>query len=188
MGSDRLRDVLDFILNGASDSEFEVIVKACERRRRDRVMFAGMGGMNPERLAGKLAREIETSMGADLGQVTTMAREYVERIIRREAPDATDEQVKVLLSMYLPTEAERLPPAESLPPDALLLMVKQFVAFSLDAMPPSEKQRLWEEMPRWQESYWKAFSPDLKALIQALLDGRIDEETFMTATLSVVGK
>jgi hypothetical protein len=188
MGSAELKSVLEFILNKASESEFEVVVKACERRRRDMTMFAGLGGINPSKMAEKMAGELEAGMGTDLGGIKDMARDYIAEIIRREAPDATEEQVKALLEMYLPSEGRKAAAPEGLPPDALLTMVKQFVAYSLGVMPPSEQQRLWESMPSWQESYWKAFPGEIKALVEALLNGKIDEDTFTKAVLSVAGK
>jgi len=54
-------------------------------------------------------------------------------------------------------------------------------------MPPSKQQELWESMPRWQDGYWAAFPAEVKALVKAYLEGKIDAETFSTALLSILG-
>jgi len=180
---------LDYILNQASEDEFEAIVKACERRRRDLTLFASIGGVNPERAAHNAAEAVESSMGASMEGIRGMIRGFVEDIIRKNAPEVTEEQLDELLAAYVPdpkTREAAAPESSSLPSDALLAMVKDFTDYSLGRMAPSAQQALWERMPRWQEEYWESFPPELKAFIKAFLESRIDAETFWSAVYSVL--
>ena len=54
-------------------------------------------------------------------------------------------------------------------------------------MPPSRQRELWESSPRWQDEYWAAFPSDVKALVKAYIEDRIDADTFGGAILSVLG-
>jgi hypothetical protein len=66
-------------------------------------------------------------------------------------------------------------------------MVTAFVEYSRGAMAPSRQRELWEANRNWQDGYWAAFPPELKALVKAYLEGRIDDSTFGSAVLSVLG-
>lgn len=190
MSRENLRSVLEYILNQASADEFEAIVQACERRRRDLTLYASIGGVNPERAAKNTAEAVESSMGASLAGIRGMIRDFVEDIIRKNAPEVTEDQLEELLDSYVPDPETRNPSAQSdspLPSDALLAMVKDFTDYSLGLMAPSAQQSRWEGKPRWQEEYWEAFPPELKAFVKAFLDGRIDAETFWSAVYSVLG-
>jgi hypothetical protein len=77
--------------------------------------------------------------------------------------------------------------ASRIPGDALLGMVESFVAYSRGSMPPSRQRELWESSPRWQDEYWAAFPSDVKALVKAYIEDRIDADTFGGAILSVLG-
>lgn len=188
MSRETLRSVLDYILNKADRDEFEAIVKACERRRRDLTLFASIGGVNPERAARNTAQAVEASLGASRDGIRTMIRDFVADIIRKNAPEVTEEQLEELLASYVPDPEDRKPSEpSSLPPDALAKMVKDFTDYSLGMMPPSAQQALWERMPRWQEEYWAAFPAELKAFVKAFLEGRLDADTFWSAVYSFLG-
>ena len=190
MSRETLRSVLDYILNKASEDEFEAIVKACERRRRDLTLFASIGGVNPERAARNAAEAVESSMGASMDGIRQMIRDFVADIIRKDAPEVTEDQMKELLEAYVPEPETRKASERTsspIPPEALLKMVKDFTDYSLGLMAPSAQQSLWERMPRWKEEYWEAFPPELKAFIKAFLENRIDAQTFWGAVYSVLG-
>ncbi len=187
MSRETLRSVLDYILNKADKDEFEAIVKACERRRRDLTLFASIGGVNPERAARNAAQAVEASMGASLEGIRAMIRDFVADIIRKNAPEVTEEQLEELLASYVPDPGTRKTVASALPPEALLRMVKDFTDYSLGLMPPSAQQALWERMPRWQEEYWAVFPGELKAFVKAFLESRMDAETFWSAVYSFLG-
>lgn len=198
MAKDELQSVLDFILNRAGETEFEVIVKACERRRRDMGKYAGLGGMNPGAMAERMAASLSQGVAGTMDGLRDTVRGFVERIIREKAPDATEEQIALLLDQYVPDppepgragDGEGLPEAATesgLPPEALALMLRDFTEYSLGLMPPSRQKELWDNLPRWQDQYWSAFPPALKSFIKARLEGRMDEESFWKASLSLLG-
>ena len=123
----------------------------------------------------------------------TTVRDYVARIVRQKEPGASDEAIEALLDEVLPDRLNA--PAgglvdeasDALPPEALVMMIRDFADYSLGMMPPSKQQELWERMPDWQNMYWKTFSPEMKAFIKARLEGRLGEDEFWSAVFTVLG-
>jgi hypothetical protein len=136
-----------------------------------------------------MAGELQASVGATMEGVRGTVRGFVADIIRKNAPEVSEEQLAALLDEYAPPPGrERAKaPASPLPPEALLGMVRSFVEYSRGAMAPSRQRELWESSPRWQDEYWGAFPPEVKALVKAYIEGRIADDTFGSALLSVLG-
>jgi hypothetical protein len=189
MSRPELKAALDFILNEASDSELDVVVKACERRIRDRTVFASLGGQGPAAMARDMAEGLAEDVGATMERVRGTVRGFVADIVRKQAPEIGEDQLAALLDEYAPEpgSARERPAPPALPPEAVLGMLRSFVAYSEGRMAPSRQRELWESDPDWQSSYWKSFSPELKALVKAYLEGRVDGDTFGTAVLSILG-
>jgi hypothetical protein len=184
-----LESVLDYILNKADAKEFDVISKAVQRRAHDNKAFESLGGEGPERMARRMAGELQQNVGATMESIRGTVRGFITEIIRKNAPEISEADLQALLDEYAPPEgaprkaAKRSP----LPPEALLGMVRSFVEYSRGSMPPSRSRELWESNSRWQEEYWTAFPSEIKALIKAFLEGQIDDETFGSGVLSVLG-
>jgi len=194
MSRKELESILDYILNRADDAEFEVIQKACQRRAGDRGPVARLGGLGPKGSAQKMAQELQNQMGYSLEGMRSMVKGYVADIIRKNAPEISEEELRDVLDSYVPEpeaagsrEAGASVAKSKFPPEAILSMVRQFVEYSEGRMAPSRQSELWEQMPRWQDEYWAAFPGEVKALVKAYLEGRIDGETFGTALLSLLG-
>ncbi len=189
MGRDELRAALDYILNQADEGELEVIVKAVQRRQKDARIFSKIGGMSPERAAKDLAAKMSAQLGATKDSVEGLVRGFVADIIKKNAPGVSGEELDVLVEHYLKAgkDSGASGAAASIPPEAVLDMVKRFVSYGAGAMPPSEQKALWDEMPRWQDAYWKTFSPQVKALVEAFLAGKLGQEQFWSAVMSVLG-
>ncbi len=193
MSRKELESALDYILNRADEGEFEVILKACERRKRDRCLLGKIGGLGPAESARRVAAEIQGQMGYSLDGIRTMVKDFVADLIRQNAPDIPEEDLAALLASYIPEPGDPRAgtatggDAARLPPELLLKMAEQFVEYAQGAMPPSKQRELWEEMPRWQDAYWEAFPPELKVLIKAYLEGKLDAEEFAKALLSILG-
>ena len=191
-----LPEVLDYILNRASEAEFDVIRKACERRQNDLGRFARVGGMSPNGLAARMADTMNDSLAKTMEGMRRSVRAYVAQIIRREAPEISDEELAALVEMSIPSgDASGSAGAGTsggavigeLPPEALAVMAEEYLRCSLGAMTGPERQALWDEMGDWQAAYWRAFPPAMKALIQARLDGKLDDERFWAAALGALG-
>lgn len=190
MGRKELEAILDYILNQADDAEFEVIAKACERRANDKSWFGSVGGQGPGATAKKMAGDIQAQLGFSLDGIRQTVRDYVADIIRKNAPEISEEELDAVLTAYVPSPGEakaKAPRTSNLPPEALLSMVRQFVEYSEGSMAPSRQRELWERMPRWQDEYWAAFPAEVKALVKGYLDGKIDGDTFASGILSVLG-
>ena len=50
-----------------------------------------------------------------------------------------------------------------------MLMIRQFVAYSLGRMPAAEERELRAAMQNWPESYWEVFSEETRTLIRDLI-------------------
>jgi hypothetical protein len=183
-----LQTVLDFILNKANKAEFDVIAKACQKRAKDLTLFAGLGGEGPAKMAKRMAGELQNDVGATMENVRRTTRGFIAEMVRKEAPEITEEQLAGLLDEYAPPpEAKRKTAKSSLPPSALLDMAMSFVDYSRGAMPPSRQRELWESSPRWQDEYWAALPSEVKALVKAYIEDRIGADTFGNGLLSVLG-
>jgi len=204
MSRTELESVLDFILNKAEDEEFAVVVKACERRTRDKTVFASLGGEGPAAMARRMAGGLEKGVGATMESVRATVRSFVADIIHKNAPELGEEQVEQLLDEYAPPPGAQDRPdsgaaagpgaaggpeanAAGLPPAALVAMVRSFVEYAEGVMAPSRQRELWERNTRWQDEYWAAFPAEVKALVKAYLEGRIDAETFTKGLLTLLG-
>lgn len=197
MTKSELQAVVDYILNKAGPGEFEVIVKACERRRHDMGKYAGLGGLNPGALAEKMAASVQEGLSSSNAGLRDSVREYVARLVRQKEPDASDEQIEAMLDQVLPDRSASGPGgvgtpsrpgiSDELPPEAVMMMVRDFCDYSLGLMPPSKQQELWEGIPQWQDQYWKVFPPEIKAFVKARLEGRLQEDEFWSAVFSVLG-
>jgi len=189
MPRNELEAVLDYILNKAEPREFEVIVKAVQRRARDQKAFERIGGEGPEAMARRMAGELQRDVGATMESVRGTVRNFITEIIRKNAPEISEADLQALLDECAPPEgaARKAAPKSPLPPEALLGMVRSFAEYSLGSMAPSRSRELWESNSRWQEEYWAAFPAEVKALVKAFLEGSIDEETFGKGLLSVLG-
>ncbi len=193
MARSELQAIIDYILNKADEREFEVILKACDRKKRDLGKYAALGGLNPGALAEKMASSVQEGVEASMDGLRTTVRDYVARIVRQKEPGASDDDIEALLDDVLP-DRSGLPvgghvdeASDALPPEALAMMIRDFTGYSLGMMPPSKQQELWERMPDWQNLYWKTFSPEMKAFIKARLEGRLQEDDFWSAVFSVLG-
>ncbi|MGA2547033.1 MAG: hypothetical protein ABSF43_10825 [Rectinemataceae bacterium] len=189
MSRKELEYILDYILNKADASEFEVIAKACQRRGKDMKAFESLGGEGTGAMARRMAGELRNSVGATMESVRGTVRGFVEDIVRKNAPEITEDQLAALLDEYAPPPgaARKKEAPSSVPPGALLGMVTSFVEYSHGDMAPSRQRELWESNPRWQDEYWTAFPSEVKSLVKAYIEGRISDETFGSALLSVLG-
>lgn len=96
-----LKAVLDYILNRADAAELDVIAKALERRRQDMARFAGLGGLNPGAMAERMAASINEGIQGSMESLRRTVRNYVEEIIRRNAPEASEAEISALLDHYV---------------------------------------------------------------------------------------
>ncbi|MBL8966086.1 MAG: hypothetical protein JNG85_03695 [Spirochaetaceae bacterium] len=193
MSRKELETVLDYILNRADDAEFEVLLKACERRKRDKSMLGKIGGLGPSESARRAAADIQGQMGYSLDGIRSMVKDFVGDIIRKNAPEIGEDELRALLEAYVPDPAKAEARAREagtarspLPPEAILKMAEQFIEYSEGAMAPSRQRELWEEMPRWQDAYWQAFPPEVKLLVKAYLEGKLSVEEYGKAIVSIL--
>ncbi len=103
MPGDRLYEAIEFILNEASEDELEV-VRAALKRRIEGSDARGPMGLNPARLARETAASVQRQLGGSRGSIREMVRRFAVEIIRKEAPQLTDEQVQALLESWVPDQ------------------------------------------------------------------------------------
>jgi hypothetical protein len=194
MKGDSLYDVVDFILNQASENDLEVI-RAALKRRIEGSESGGPMGISPARLAKESAAKVRKQMGASIESIREMVKQFAAEIIRKDAPELTEEQVKELLDTWVPTGAAEsrepegaAPPRNQarptglkngrLPAEALMSMISQFVAYGTESMSVTEQMRLRDEIPDWQKRYWDQFSNRIRSLISLHVGGQLDRDTF----------
>jgi hypothetical protein len=173
MADPELVRVMDYILNRCDEGAIDAVSAAVVRRRRELAMFGGAANLPDPR---KMAREIsgQVNAGANIDGLRETVRNMAVRIIRKEAPELTDEQIAELTAAWIPGGGESAD-EKNIPPDMLLEMVDQFVNYSTGRMNEDEDKRLRSGLGAWPERYWKAFPQVIKLIIKDLLDGEITE-------------
>ncbi len=111
MERDELYQLVDIILNHADRDELEVIRAALKRRDEAAEAQEGYGGMeiSPKQLAEGTARTIAEQMSYSRDTIRNMVKNFAVDIIRKEAPDLSDEQVRELLHAWIPDPEGRTP-------------------------------------------------------------------------------
>jgi hypothetical protein len=171
MANPELVKTLDFILNRCNESSIEVIAAAVIRRRRDLSAFGSMNIPDAKHFAETVSSQI--NMGASIEGMQQTVRDMAIRIIRQEAPELTDDQINHLADSWIPSASKEH--KSSIPPELLINMIDQFVAYSEGTMSDSEEKNLRREMADWPERYWNAFPKVITHIIREYLNEEISE-------------
>jgi hypothetical protein len=193
MDRDHLYKVIDVILNHASEDDLEVIQAAIDRRTGAEEGPEGDGGafqFSPKKMAEESGHTIAEQVSYSQDTIRNMIKNFAVDIIRQNAPELSDEQIRELLEAWIPdprpgrqkgkAASGRQQPDEegAIPSDMLITMVEQFIAYSEGRLPVRQQAQLRKEMGDWQETYWKWFTPEIRDAIALYLKGTIDKETF----------
>lgn len=169
----RLYPILEYILNEADGDDLAAIAAALKRREESR----GFGGLDVQTLAREGGKSIEAQVGGSIESIRGMIRNFAVEIIRREAPDIPDEHLSTLLEAWIPEPgANRERPESALPRDALLTMIRQYLAWKTGSMRPDELRALVSEISDWPEVYWSRFPVAIQRILKKYLDNTIDAE------------
>lgn len=174
MSNPELVKTLDFILNRCDEASIEVVAAAVVRRRRDLTAFDSMNVPDPRQFAESMSSQI--NIGASIEGMQQTVRDMAVRIIQREAPELTEDQVDQLVASMIPGAAKDHKP--NIPRDVLVNMIDQFVAYSEGSMSGSEDAALRGEIGNWPERYWAAFPSVVCLIIKEYLDGQITREEY----------
>jgi hypothetical protein len=196
MADPELVRVMDYILNRCDEKNIEAVAAAVVRRRRDLALFGGARNIpDPQKWARDISGQI--NIGANLDSLTETIRDMAVRIIRREAPELTDEQAAELTRAWIPGSGAPEDKAsldksgngegeKRMPRDLLESMIEQFVAFSTGRMSSGEDQSLRAELGSWPDRYWKAFPPVVQLIIRDFLKGETGEDEFRSKLSTAV--
>ncbi|MGC9311338.1 MAG: hypothetical protein ACP5IA_01500 [Sediminispirochaetaceae bacterium] len=189
MERDELYKIVDAILNKATNDDVEVIKAALERRSGEGE--PGFLRVSPKKLADTVAHSVADQISYSKDTIRNMIRNYAVDIIRKEAPELSDEQVRELLHAWIPDPEGGLRQSaaekrreevdddydSAIPKDMLVTMIEQFLVYSEGNMPVREQALLRRAMPDWQKKYWEKFPPKIKDGLSLYLKGTIDRET-----------
>lgn len=196
MADPELVKTLDYILNRCGDAEIEAVAAAVVRRKRDLSLFGASGAADPARWAKQAAQELAGSAGSSLSSIRRTVRDMAAGMLRKEAPELTDDQIAELLDAWTPAspgasasgpepfsgvvdaDGGRPERPSRVPPDLLVGMVEQFVAYSRGTMPRSEDESLRRELGDWPERYWRSFPGGVRAVVGEFLKGGTSEGDF----------
>ncbi|MDR2210195.1 MAG: hypothetical protein LBO65_01815 [Spirochaetaceae bacterium] len=181
MANPELVKAMDYILNRCDEKSIDAVAAAVVRRRRELAMFGGAANLpDPKKMAREVSGQI--NMGASIEGLRETVRNMAVRIIRREAPELSDAQVAELTAAWVPGSGKD----RGLPPELLLEMADQFVAFSTGRMSAVEDKKLREEIGDWPQRYWKAMPGVVQLLIKDYLDGEINGKTYRAKLTAVL--
>lgn len=182
MADAELVRVLDYILNRADENTIEAVAAAVVRRKRDLSLFGSAGLPDPNTWAHQVAADI--NVNASLEGIRNMVRNMVSEMLKKEAPELSDEEREELLNAWVPRQetgkgrGEKGSSAKTLPPDVLTTMVHQFIAYSAGTLSPREEESLRNELGSWPERYWDSFPSLIRSLITEYLKGGLSEDEF----------
>jgi hypothetical protein len=179
---------LDYILNRCDDAALDAVAEAVVRRRRQLALFGGSSNVpDAKKMAHDLSGQI--NFGASVEGMRKTVRDMAVRIIRREAPELTDEQIGELTAAWIPGADSgdvKTDTGISLPPAALSSMIDQFVAFSQGKMGRTEEKGLRAELGEWPRRYWESFPPVVRLLVSDYVKGEMDEKEFRSKIEAVL--
>jgi len=186
MADEGLLQALNYILNQSDEASLDVLAEAVVRRRRNITVFNAVGGIpDPSKMAKQLSAELGGNTEKIIDGMRSSIQEMILRIIRENAPELSDSQVKELCEAWMPgkSSAKKSP----LPPDVLLSMIEQFVSFSNGSMNEKVDQGLREEIGAWPERYWNSFPPVIRQIITDYLKDKITEKDYKSKILLTLG-
>lgn len=177
-----LKQALDFIMRQASESELEVLESAIRRRSGNRAP-THPGEMDFAAMASRITGDLTARFGTPAtDQIREMTRNLVGNIILTHEPNMPAEHLDELLDRYVPDPTKRrVGPEIKLPPEAVKLMVRQFIAYGEGRMPAAEVAELKREMPDWPKRYWEMFGSMTQKMISERLNGQMAEADFQRA-------
>ncbi|WP_319562414.1 hypothetical protein [Marispirochaeta sp.] len=170
----RIYPILEYILNEADADDLAAIGEALKRREKQK----SFGGVNIQNIARETGRGIEEQVGASVESIREMIRGYAVQIIKREAPDISDEHLDTLIQSWIPEprSAKTGQAAGAIPKDALLTMIRQYIAYKTESMDPRELKSLVSEISDWPQVYWGKFPPPIRRIIKKYLNNEIDAD------------
>lgn len=186
--------VLDYVLNRCTIREIDALEAAVERRRKDLTAGSGIISLDPARAARQMSETVNSSIGKSMDGIRKTFRTFAADMIRKEAPELTEEQMNELIESWLPKsmafDAGSIAKSEQyqglsrkglvngIPRDAMFEMITQFVNYSIGAMPLAEESVLRDEVGDWTALYWKKFPREIQELIKVFLSGAMTEDEF----------
>jgi hypothetical protein len=201
-----LMAALDYVLNRCTIREIDALEAAVERRRRDLTSSSGIISLDPARAAKQMTGAVNAGIEKSMDGIKNTFRNMAADMIRKEAPELSEEQMNELIESWLPhdlraggsvqggdlragdgsagdaqTEYRGLAQKgliSGIPRDAMFEMVRQFVDYSTGAMPLAEESSLRDAVGDWTALYWKKFPRELQGLIRDFLGGAMTSEEF----------
>ena len=181
MANQELVRTLDYILNRCNERDIEAVAAAVVRRRRDISMYGSMPvAPDPHRLAEELTAQL--NIEGNIESLKKSVKEYATRIIKQEAPELSEKQIRELTNAWIPrnrgSSKTKLSDENSIPANVLASMIDQFVSFSLGRMEEEEDLALRKEMGPWPDKYWKSFPQVIRLIITDFLKDQMNETDF----------
>lgn len=95
-------NVLDYVLNRCSLREIDALEAAVERRRKDLASSTGIISLDPARAARQMSGSVQNSINQSMDSIRNTFREFAANMIRKEAPELTQEQMEELIDSWIP--------------------------------------------------------------------------------------
>ena len=187
MTDPQLVQALDYILNRSDNASLDVLAEAVVRRRRNISIFNALGDRpDPQKMAKEITEKINAGIGVGIDGMRKSIQEMIIKILREHAPELDETRIDQLCQAWLPDGIKK-GSAGSMPPDAILSMIEQFISFSRGEMKDSVDKNLREEMGAWPQRYWNAFPPVIRRIITDFLKEKISEHDFKSRIVIALG-
>jgi len=202
-----LMAVLDYVLNRCTLREIDALEAAVERRRKDLSASTGIISLDPGRAARQMSGAVQDSINSSMDSIRNTFREFAANMIRKEAPELSQEQMEELIDAWIPqymemnekgrvsASSDRGSPAgpsvpgrysglarkgliNGVPSDAMYGMICQFVSYSGGTMSLGDEAALREAVGDWTTVYWKKFPVEIRELVKLFLAGSLTGAEF----------
>jgi hypothetical protein len=181
---EKLFEILDFILNQATEKEIIAIKAALSRRETKSVSPSGKS-LND--MVTNMASSMNERLKVPIDGIRNSVKDMVIRIIRENAPEISEDELNSLLAEWVPQKKKRAKAEGALPGEAIISMLRSFIAYSLNSMSKIEDAKLRDQLGDWPERYWAAFPESIRALVSRYLKAKIDERVFWNEVFADLG-
>jgi len=142
-------------------------------------------------MSKEITEKINAGISGGIESMRKSVQDMILNILKEHAPELNEKQRNELCQAWLPDGIGKSGKSggkgSSLPPDVLLSMIEQFIAFSHGEMQESVDKSLRDEMGTWTERYWNSFPPVVQQLIADYLKDKITEKEFKSRICIALG-
>ena len=173
-----IKAIIDDFFKNATEKELLELQSLLEDRKRK----GSLGNLNLQNTASSFAENLRRQMGLTSKQIKKNARDAVRTMILQYDPNIPEEQITILLNMWVPDQWSNW---RRIPVDITRAMISQFVEYGRGEL---TKEQLKDFPNGWAKKYWTFFPEEVQRLIEAYIRDRISKSFFWESIEEILSK